>query len=45
VMPTVAASWSSMLIHSWSGVYMVVMGVGLLVISRETKCGRTQPRW
>src|SRR6184192_168945 len=26
VMPTVAASWSSMLIHSWSGVYMVVMG-------------------
>ena len=27
VMPTVAASWSSMLIHSWSVVYMVVMGV------------------
>jgi hypothetical protein len=27
VMPTTAASWSSMLIHSWSGVNMVVMGV------------------
>ena len=28
VMPTTAASWSSMLIHSWSLVNLVVMGGG-----------------
>src|SRR5690349_11000375 len=36
VMPTVAASWSSMLIHSWSWVYMVVMD-WLLVVKENRR--------